>query len=140
MELSSELVAEILATLRQPAAVPVGAEHRRAPRIEQRASVLVTRWPEAPANAGGTPASQAFTATVRNCSPTGIAVMHTRTMERGEQFAVRLMDQGRQTVAILCRVAHCRRVNPLFFLIGAEFTRVLGAGEGSEAAYTKLSA
>ena len=121
MELPQSLVAEILAVLEQPRPVTAtGAEHRRKPRYDQAATVLVTPWP-----ATTTLNGDAFSATIRNCSAYGIAILHNRSMGKGEQFIVRLLSQGRQTTAILCAVAHCRRINPQSFVIGAEFARLL---------------
>jgi len=129
MELPSQRVAEILAAIDQPRPAPSGAEQRRMPRTEQHASVLVTAWP-APRNEHGTGLHAGLASvTVRNCSSHGIAILHSRAMRRGDQFVVRLLNDGRETAAILCTVAHCRRVNALFHAVGAEFTRLLNHGE-----------
>lgn len=129
MELSTERVAEILAALEHPHPAPAGADQRRIPRSDQRASVLVTPWTDLRADDADAPQDGLYSVTVRNCSTRGIAILHSRAMRRGEQFVVRLLNGSRETAAILCTVAHCRRVNPLFNVIGAEFTRLLRSGE-----------
>ena len=130
MELPVKFVEEILAALTKPRALPQGADQRVSQRVEQGATVLVTPW-TAPLHGRGGSAGQIglFSVTVRNCSATGIAIVHARAMERGEQFVVRLVAGGREKAAILCTVAHCRRINPLFHVVGAEFTRLLREGE-----------
>ena len=122
MELPAPLVAEILAALEQPRLQPVSPEQRRQPRFEQPATVLVTPWPQPEG-----PHPDTFSVTIRNCSVYGIAILHNRPMNRGDQFVVRLLSQGHHKAAILCTVAHSRRINLQTHVIGAEFTRLLSA-------------
>ena len=130
MELPAHIVEEILAALARPRVAAQGADQRVAQRTEQGATVLVTPW-TAPLHGRGGSAGQVglFSVTVRNCSATGIAIVHARAMDRGEQFVVRLFTSGREKAALLCTVAHCRRINPLFHVVGAEFTRLLRENE-----------
>ncbi len=122
MELPASLVAQILAALEQPRPQPVSPEQRRQPRFEEPATVLVTPWPQPEG-----PYTETFSVIIRNCSAYGIAILHNRPMSRGEQFVVRLLSQGAHKAAILCTVAHSRRINPQTHVVGAEFTRLLPA-------------
>jgi hypothetical protein len=122
MELPAPLVAEILAALEQPRSAAASPDQRRQPRYEHPATLLVTPWPQPEGQHPDT-----FSVTIRNCSVYGIAILHNHPMTRGQQFVVSLLNQGSPTTAILCTVAHSRRINPETHVIGAEFTRLLSA-------------
>ena len=71
-----------------------------------------------------------FDVPVRDLSPGGIGFLHTRRMSLDEQFVV-LLPEGRESVAVLCAVAHYQPLAESWFAIGARFVRVLRQPSGA---------
>lgn len=123
MELTAQQFAEIVEAVQRDAKRDNGRDKRRAPRAEQQATVVITPVAGTPARPQPT---KALSVTVRNFSSRGAAVILNQYLPKGEQFVLRLARVGSpKPVSILCTVAHCRRINPTMFVVGAEFACVV---------------
>jgi len=99
------------------AATAVADQRRREPRVGVSARVTVI------------PISDSlrimpFEVPVRDLSAGGIGFLHTDRIGLDEQFAVLLPD-GRESVAVLCELAHYQQLAERQYAIGARFVRVL---------------
>ncbi|HTL28606.1 MAG TPA: PilZ domain-containing protein [Tepidisphaeraceae bacterium] len=105
-------------------------ELRRAPRIPLRAKVDLAASPHA-----RTPGY----VWIRNISFTGVSVLHTKKLARGDTLILQFQDVDQQVVPVACEVVHCHVLSSQFFLIGAKF---IGEpfGSPSESASERVSA
>jgi hypothetical protein len=121
-ELTAEQFSELVESVQRAAQRDHGKDKRRAPRIDQNAQVVITP-------VGGKDASpqhkQSVSVTVRNLSPRGMAILVNQWLKKGDQFVMKLNSRTGADVAMLCTVAHCRRINANLFLVGAEFACIV---------------
>ena len=126
MLLSAELVEHLRASLGGasdvsmppvPAAAPAAPQRRREPRVGVRARVTVIPLTDAVAAAP-------FDATVRDFSAGGIGFYHADRLPLDAQF-VALIPGGRESMAILCRVAYYQPLPGRGYSVGAKFDRIL---------------
>jgi len=125
MRLSDGLLNHIVASLQAAApadhaTVPSGreqADSRRERRlgVAARVTLIPLTDPMQPAP---------FDVTLRDLSAGGIGFLHTRRIGLDEQF-VALLPDGRESVAVLCKVTHYQPLGERLFAVGARFVRVL---------------
>ena len=122
MQLSDALFEQITSTLAGGRvagvpSVPADAQRRREPRVGVRTPVTIIpisdRLQSAP-----------FEVPLRDLSSGGIGFVHTSRMSLDEQFVV-LFPQERESVAVLCQVAHYQPLAETAYAVGARFVRVL---------------
>ena len=64
---------------------------------------------------------------IKNFSEMGLGLVHSRRMDRGEQFVISLGTTAGADVPLLYSVVHCRGLKNGLFAIGAELMQVLDA-------------
>ncbi len=70
---------------------------------------------------------------VRDFSASGVGLLHTEKIPRGEEFVLFLPQTGKATVqAVLCAVAYCAPITSAMFGIGASFTRIIGGERAAQ--------
>ena len=123
MQLAESLYEQVTSTLRGDAAGAASAapaadgRRRREPRLGVRGQV--TLIPLSDSLQTGS-----FDVPLRDLSAGGIGFAHTGKMSLDEQFVV-LLPQGRDSVAVLCEVAHYQPLGESWYAVGARFVRVL---------------
>ena len=104
---------------------PSAADRRRSPRVEHRASVMLSRWTGKP---GGVPTP----VLLRDYSRTGLGVLHRRPLGLSERYVLRVGEGsgGRplsDPCVIACEVVRCQSAAPVvsagseWFMAGLEF-------------------
>ena len=81
-----------------------------------------------------------FTVPLRDLSAGGLGFLHTERIGLDEQF-VALLPDGRDSMAVLCRVAYYQPLAERLYAVGATFVRVLRqSAAADEAAALPISA
>lgn len=98
----------------------LGPADRRSPRFKLSTQVPVFPW-EAPADA--------LSVRVRDISPGGIGILHSRRMALDAQFALRLLRGESDSTLLLYTVLYWEPLAENFFAIGAQLERVIDEAE-----------
>jgi hypothetical protein len=122
MALTSEQIATVLSSLGQTRAATGIEKRRRAPRVKSRGVVKVVPYTDGVASAERP-------AILVDFSSRGVAIRFTEAVPGGAYFVLVLQKNARETVRLLCAVAHCRKVKERDYSIGAEFVGPAGAPE-----------
>ncbi len=121
MQINPEQFAEIVAGIKRGTEDGKKPDKRRAPRVEQRSTVVITF-----VEPGTTTSSNnSISVTMRDYSTRGIGILIRQPVEKGAQFVVKIQRKGEAAVPILCTTAHCRKINANLYAVGAEFTCIL---------------
>src|SRR3954462_8278483 len=99
MELTSELLAEVLASLKSNP--PRGAESRKRPRVGMSGQVEIIILEQS-----ATPQ----TARVRDVSEGGIGLLTRQPLQKGSEFMLSLHAKDGENKLIRCMARHCRKV------------------------------
>ncbi len=136
MQLSDGLLEHIVASLDARASAgptPVAVEagqvtesRRREPRVGVAARITLIPITES------LPAAP-FTVPLRDLSAGGLGFLHTDRLGLDEQF-VALLPDGRDAMAVLCRVAYYQPLGERLYAVGATFVRVLRQSAAAEQA------
>jgi hypothetical protein len=126
MEISAEQFNAIMQELRALKTDGMTPEKRRAPRLKQDATVVITLRPQSRTVHASAVRPQSTTVTIRNISSRGVAILFHQPMTRGEQFLIAFSSPANPQVTFLCTIAHCRKLTQHQYVIGSEFTCIIG--------------
>ena len=118
LALSSQILAEVVATLKQAGHDDAGRELRRATRIEVRSRIVV--WPIVDGRSG-----EAVSVYARDISARGIGLLQSGAQAMRGRFVVGLPRGRREPVLVSCRSLHTRELADRLHFVGAEFEQVL---------------
>jgi hypothetical protein len=121
LEINPEQFAKIVEGIKRASEDGKTPDKRRAQRIEQRSSAVITFVDAAPMKT----ANNSITVTVRDYSTRGIGILVHEGFPKGTQFIMQMRRQDEPPVSILCTTAHCRMINAHLYAVGAEFTCIL---------------
>jgi len=124
MQLSAELLRQIVETPADSPPVSGSPEQRKTPR--QPLDVQATLLPFSDQFA-----LAPFDVVLRDISRGGFGFLHHRPVPLGEHFGLVVPQSSDRPVIILCTIAYWQPVAPNVFAVGARFCRVLRSADTS---------
>lgn len=122
MQLSPGLYSRMATILDPVRGAATGSERRREPRMPVQGVGKV--------GTPGAPVEAAAMVQVQDVSLGGACLIASRDLTVGEQLVLVLEGRDGSAVSLLCSVAHCRRLSPDLYMVGAQFLH----GQGSDGA------